>query len=336
MDFPQITSTDITALTNAQDLLTTLDMPRGGLGRLTTLSMRLVGMTGKIRWFPMKRATLLFAADHGVMTKQKPSVNTAQRVQLILDQKSVVNSMSRQMNSRLIVVDAGVDFKFKPRPQSLTPAMATETTIPTFVQRKIAMGSRDLSSETAMTADQAQKALLLGMTVAKAEQKRGLDLLFLGCVSSGNITSATAIVTAIVGKKINRSDEITTLIQQALDLHDPANEDTLMKLGGFEIGAMAGAILYAASQRIPIVLDGLASVAGALIANKIDSNTQNYLIAGHRSDEAGHQIALGYLGLDPLLDLGISMGEGTGALLAYPLIESAMRTLNEIGKRDVE
>lgn len=336
MNIPYIPSIDIQTMTEAQQLLTKLDIPPGGLGKLTPLSMRLSGMAGRTRWFPLKRAMLLFAADHGVIAGRETGATTAQRVQLALDEKSAVNSISRQMGARVIVVDAGIDYQFKPRPRSLMPPIGVEMQKPTFVQRKIAMGSNDFTQGTAMSPEQAERAIQLGMDVVKEELKRGLDLIFVGDMGIGNHLSAIAIVTAITGKKIHCDEQTSTIVQQGLTLHKPSNDDTLIKIGGFEMGAMAGAILYAASQRIPIMLDGLASTASALIADQINANVRHFLIAGHKSDEPGHHLALGYLGLDPLLDLSIRTGEGAGALLAFPLIESAMRTLNEVGQRDVE
>lgn len=336
MDIPYIPSIDVQAMTDAQRQLTGLDIPYGGMGKLTTLSIRLAGMTGKTRWFPLKRAMMLFAGDHGVMAERETPTTTAQRVQLALDQKSAVNSVSRQMGARVLVVDTGIDFQFKPRPRSLMPPIGAEMRTPTFIQRKIAMGTGDFTRGAAMTVEQAERAIQIGMDVVKEDLKRGLDLLFISDIAIGSDRSATTIIAAITGKKIHTNEETAAVVQQALTLHEPANDDTLIKLGGYEMGAMVGAILYAASQRIPILLDGLSSTAAALIAYQLNPHSRDFLIAGHKSDEAGHQLALGYLGLDPLLELNINMGEGVGALLAFPLIESAMRILNEVGQRDVE
>ncbi|MEL6271021.1 MAG: nicotinate-nucleotide--dimethylbenzimidazole phosphoribosyltransferase [Chloroflexota bacterium] len=125
------------------------------------------------------------------------------------------------------------------------------------------------------------------------------------------------------------------VIETALQRHVPAGDDTLMKLGGFEIGAMAGAMLHAASKRIPVVVDGLICTAAALIAHQMNPDVRHYLIAGHVGAEPGHRIVLDYMGLEPLLALDLRLGEGTGALLALPLIEAAMRTLNEMGTLDL-
>jgi len=334
----------------AREKQDTLVKPRGALGKLETLSIRLSAMTGKTDWFPARRATLVFAGDHGVMAhnvSSVPSSVTAYMVKQFLNGTAAVNSISRQMGARVIVVDAGVDHQFKPRPRSLVPPIGIEMQKPTFVQRKIAQGTNDFTQGVAMSEEQADRAIQLGMDTVHDEQKRGLDLVFLGEMGIGNTTSASAIISAITGESVESVtgrgsgiDDTTyarklELIQGALDLHQPASEDTLTKIGGYEIGAIAGAILYASSQRIPIVLDGLICTAGALIAHQMNPNVVNYLIAGHQSVEAGHKIALDYLGLDPLLNLDLRLGEGTGALLAFPLIESAMRTLNEMGTLDV-
>lgn len=334
----------------ARDKQATLVKPQGALGKLETLSIQLAGMVGRTNWFPGKRATLVFAGDHGVMAHQVssvPSSVTAYMVEQFLNGTAAVNSISRQMGSRVIVVDAGVDFKFKARPRSLVPSIGIEMTKPMFIQRKIAHGTQDFTQTTAMTPEQADKALQLGMDIVRSEQGRGLDLVFLGEMGIGNTTSASAIVAAITGADVEAvtgrgsgvDDETykrkVALIQQALTLHHPADDDTLVKIGGYEIGAIAGAILQAASQRIPVILDGLICTAGALLAHQLNPDVVNYLIAGHQSVERGHRVALDYLGLDPLLDLELRLGEGTGALLTCPLIESAMRTLNEMGTLDV-
>lgn len=350
IEIPSIPALDIQAMEQARQRQSTLVKPQGALGKLETLSIRLAGMTGRTNWFPGKRVMMLFAGDHGIMehgVSTVPASVTAYMVQQFLDGKGAVNSISRQVGARLIVVDAGVDFDFKPVPRTLMPPIGHEMQKPTFVQRKIAKGTADFTQAPAMTGEQANKALELGMNVVRDDQKRGIDILFLGEMGIGNTSSASAIISAITRAPVSDVtgrgsgiDDTTyqrkvALIEQALDSHAPADEDTLMKVGGFEIGAIAGAILYATSQRIPVVLDGLICTAGALIAYQFNPDVTQYLIAGHLSAEEGHKVALDYLHLDPLLNLDLRLGEGTGALLAYPLIESAMRTLNEMGVLDV-
>lgn len=335
-NIPQIPHLNNSAMEQARHKQATLIKPKGALGKLETLSIRLSGIAGRMDWFPSKRATFVFAGDHGIFINREPSsIITADRIRDVLDEKGAVNSLSRQMGARLIMVDAGVNHRFKPRPRTLIPPIGQEMRKPTFVQRKIALGTNDFTQATAMTSEQANKAIQLGMDVVKEEQKRGLNLVFLGDITVGYTLSARAIITALTGHALGTEDVTDDLIQQALTYHQPANETTLMKVGSYEIGAIAGAILYASSQRIPIVLDGLTCMAGALIAHQLNPDIKQYLIAGHKSIEQGHQVALDYLGLDPLLDLEMGLGDGSGALLAYPLIEAAMRILNEMGTSDV-
>ncbi|MEO1166816.1 MAG: nicotinate-nucleotide--dimethylbenzimidazole phosphoribosyltransferase, partial [Chloroflexota bacterium] len=251
--------------------------------------------------------------------------------------QAAINVLTRQANARLTVIDAGVNADLS----------LTDTESARFVSGKIAYGTNDFTVGQAMSAEQAQKALQLGADVVKAEIARGLNILVLGEMGIGNTTSASAIIAAITGNSVESVtghgtgvDDATyerkiSLITDALDKHTPTDIDTLAKIGGYEIGAMAGAMLYAASQRIPIVLDGLICTAAALIAYQINPSVSDYMLAGHCGAEPGHRIALDYLTLDPILELNLRLGEGTGAVLTLPIIEAAMRTLNEMGTLDV-
>ncbi|MAS33177.1 MAG: nicotinate-nucleotide--dimethylbenzimidazole phosphoribosyltransferase [Anaerolineaceae bacterium] len=350
MNIPTIPALDTTAMQHAQDWQNSRVKPQGALGELENLSIRLAGMTGHSTWFPGRRAVLVFAGDHGITAhpvSTVPQSITAYMVNQFLAGKAAVNVLARQMHTRVTVVDAGVNGDFKLRPTPLENNHEQRMRQPAFVPRKIARGTADFSQSTAMTAEQAQQALQIGMDVVTDEIRQGLDVLVVGEMGIGNTTSASAIIAAITG---HAPSEVTgrgtglddehlqqkvALIEQALKYHHPANRDTLMKVGGFEIGAMAGAMLYAASQHIPVILDGLICTAAASIAHQYNPDVQHFLIAGHRSAEPGHDAALDYLGLKPLLDLHMRLGEGTGALLALPIIEAAMRTLNEMGTLDV-
>jgi nicotinate-nucleotide--dimethylbenzimidazole phosphoribosyltransferase len=236
------------------------------------------------------------------------------------------------MNVRVTVIDAGVVSDLPPHPQ--------------LMSRKIARGTQDFSVGAAMSAEQADAALALGREAARLEIERGLDILALGEMGIGNTTSASAIIAAITGRPVERVTGHGTgigpeqfqakidLIKRALALHQPSGADTLAKVGGFEIGALAGLMLGAASGRIPVLIDGVITTAAALIAAQVDPAVKGYLIAGHYGVEPGLQIALDWLGLSPLLDLDLRLGEGTGAVLALPLVEAAMRTLQEMATFD--
>ena len=310
--------------------------PKGALGRLETLSIQLAGMTGRGDWLPTRRAILVFAADHGVMVHQVsavPQAITAFMVGQFRDGNAAINVLARQMGARLTIVDVGVNADFS---DGDSPAGR-------FVGRKIDYGTADFTETTAMTAAQADAALQVGRDAAADEIARGVDILIVGEMGIGNTTSASAVIAALTGAPVTRvtgrgtgiDDTVwarkISVIEAGLRRHSPVERDTLMKIGGFEIGAMAGAMLYAASQRVPVILDGLICTAAALIAQQIDPAVTDYLIAGHCGAEPGHALALAHLGLEPILMLELRLGEGTGAVLALPIIEAAMRTLHEMG-----
>jgi len=335
-----IPSPDTDAMQSARSWQDTLLKPRGALGQLEGLSIRLAGMTGRLDWLPQRHVVALFAADHGIMAhgvSTVPQGITAYMLHKFMAGEAAINVLARQMNARLTVVDAGVNADLD----------LSSTDAARFVAGKVAHGTADFSVGRAMTDGQAARALQLGADVVAEEIRQGMDVLIPGEMGIGNTTSASAVIAAITGADVEtvtgRGTGVddatfqrkTALIASALRLHAPAQVDTLAKVGGFEIGAMAGAMLYAASQRIPVVLDGLICTAAALIAQQIDPDVTHYLIAGHRGAEPGHALALAHLELAPLLALDLRLGEGTGAMLALPLLEAAMRTLNEMGKLDV-
>lgn len=318
----------------------TLLKPPGALGKLETLSVRLVGMTGRLDWFPARRAILVFAGDHGVMAHQVstvPQAITAYMIEQFLAGRAAINVLAQQMRARVTVVDTGVNADLR----------VCSTAAARFVDHKIAYGTVDFTQGAAMTAEQARRALQNGADVVAEEIAQGLHVLVLGEMGIGNTTSASAIIAALTGLPVAQVtgrgtgiDAATLarkcrLIEQALALHHPAAIQPLQKVGGFEIAALAGAMLYAASQRLPVVLDGLICTAAALLARQMAPAVVDYLIAGHCGAEPGHRIALRYLGLEPLLDLQMRLGEGSGAALALPLVEAAMRTLHDMGTLDV-
>lgn len=312
-----------------------LTKPAGSLGVLETLSARLVAMSGRLDWLPLRRSVVVCAADHGVVAQgvsAYPQAVTHQMVLNFLNAGAAVNVLAQQMNARVTVVDAGVCGEFDAHPN--------------LVQGKIAAGTSDFTQSAAMSFQQAEQAILLGLAVGRREVERGLALLAVGEMGIGNTTSASAIIAAVTGRP---AQEVTgrgtgvdeqqwrnkvAMVERALARHEPAAEDTLAKVGGFEIGAMAGLMIAAAANRKPVVIDGLISTAAALIAAQYAPTVIQYLIAGHCGAEPGHRIALDWLRLEPLLSLDLRLGEGTGALLAMPLIEAAMRTLQEMATFD--
>jgi nicotinate-nucleotide--dimethylbenzimidazole phosphoribosyltransferase len=312
-----------------------LTKPPGSLGRLEDLGIRLAGIAGRCPPpVPSRKSVILFAADHGVVAQGVsafPQEVTPQMVRNILAGGAAVSSLARQAGARLVVVDAGV-------------AADMEGT-PGLVAGKIARGTADMSLGPAMSREQAEAALDLGARLARAEIESGVDLVACGEMGIGNTTPATAIVAVLCGAEpaalagpgtglaaegVRRKAEV---IARAIAVNrpDPADGlDVLAKVGGFEIAAMTGAMLACAAARVPVVLDGLIATAAALAGCRIQPLLADYLVAGHRSAEPSHGRALAALGLEPLLDLGMRLGEGSGAVLAFPLVEAAARVMREM------
>jgi nicotinate-nucleotide--dimethylbenzimidazole phosphoribosyltransferase len=244
---------------------------------------------------------------------------------------AAINVLARQAGARVVVVDAGV----------AAPLAASDG----LILAKIAPGTDDMSVGPAMSRAQAEAAVSLGIRVAEGLIEAGLDILACGEMGIGNTTPATAItatftrrpVAAITGPGTGLSAASVahkvTVIERALAVNrpDPSDGwDVLAKVGGYEIGAIAGAMLAAAAYRIPVVVDGFIATAAALIACALAPQARDFMLAGHRSAEPGHDAALAHLGLKPLLDLNMRLGEGTGAVLSMNLIEAAARTLGEM------
>ncbi len=331
MNLPNIPPIDENAQREARARQAILTKPAGALGQLEALSIRLAGMTGRLDWLPRRRAVVVCAGDHGVVAQgvsAYPQIVTQQMVLNFLRGGAAINVLARQMGARVTIVDAGVAEDLDDHPD--------------LVRGKIARGTADFTAGPAMTPAQAEQSVRLGLEALERECARGLDLLAVGEMGIGNTTVASAIIAAITGRP---PAEVTgrgtgvddaqlrrkiAVVERALLVNAPADRDTLAKVGGFEIGAMAGLMLGAAARRVPVLIDGLISTAAALVAAQLQPAVSGYLIAGHRSVEPGHVVALEALGLSPLLDLDMRLGEGTGAALAMPLVEAAMRTLQEM------
>jgi nicotinate-nucleotide--dimethylbenzimidazole phosphoribosyltransferase len=326
---PSIPPLDANAMSSAQRRLDALTKPAGSLGRLEELAIQLAGITGRVPPVVSEKAIFLFAADHGVTAEgvsAYPASVTGQMVANFLRGGAAINVLARQVGAALTVVDVGVAAEIPAHKQ--------------LVARKIARGTRNFLHEPAMTCEEAWQAIEIGRAAFHPCHLAGM-----GEMGIGNSTSAAAIVAAATGRPaaevVGRGTGIddatlakkTAVVQKALALHRPDPGDGLSLLtsvGGFEIGALAGAMLAAAAARVSIVLDGFISTAAALIAVRLSPGIKNYLIAAHRSAERGHAIALADLGLRPLLDLEMRLGEGTGAALAFPVLESACRTMTEM------
>jgi nicotinate-nucleotide--dimethylbenzimidazole phosphoribosyltransferase len=334
MNLPAIPVPDAAAAAAARQRQNTLTKPPGSLGRLEDLAVQLAAATGQPRPSVTRKAVIIMAADHGVTAEgvsAYPSAVTPQMVLNFLHGGAAINALARQAGARVVVVDIGV--------ASELPAQAG------LLRRKIAPGTANMARGAAMSRAQAEAAIAEGLDVVHAEIGQGLDLLATGDMGIGNTTASAAITALLTGRPVvsvtGRGTGVDdaglarkiAVIEQALAVNqpDPADAlDVLAKVGGLEIAGLAGVMLGAASRRVPVVIDGFISGAAALVAAGLNPDVKPYLIAGHRSVEAGHRAVLEHLGLEPLLDLNLRLGEGTGAVLAFHLVEAAARVLNEM------
>lgn len=328
-----IESVDHEAREQARQHVDQLTKPLGSLGRLEELAIELAGMTGEAFPVVTPPGVLVFAADHGVAVEgvsAYPQEVTAQMVLNMAHGGAGINVFARQIGALQKIVDVGV----------LAPVEA-----PGVYSKRIRAASGNMLREPAMSTEEAERSLAVGIDMAEAIIGEGAKVLIVGEVGIGNTTASSAVLAAltgadpqeIVGRGTGLDDagwqRKKAVVREALALHKPDADrplDVLAKVGGLEIGAMAGAILSAASRRVPVLLDGFIATVAALLAVKIDAGVSDYLIAGHRSQEPGHVFVLEALGKEPLLDLHLRLGEGSGAAVAFPIVEAATRMLKEM------
>ena len=321
-------------LDKAQAHLDSLTKPPSSLGKLEELAKRYVAIQNNESPTLKKISTVVFAADHGVTTEgisAYPPEVTAQMVINFLNKGAAVNVLANHINAEVTIVDIGVNFQFESHPNLL--------------DRKIALGTKNFSKEPSMTRSQAETSIVTGIEIATESAKKGIDILTTGEMGIGNTTPSSAIfsilgntpVEYVTGRGTGIDDSTLTkkisIIIKGIDLHKPDPDDPidiLAKVGGFEIGGIAGLILGAAAQKIPVVVDGFISGAGAALALKMSPSAGDYIFPSHRSTEPGHKIFFELLGYPPLFDLNMRLGEGTGALLAVNLIQSAIKIYKEM------
>jgi nicotinate-nucleotide--dimethylbenzimidazole phosphoribosyltransferase len=325
---------DKRAMAEAQTRQDQLTKPQGSLGRLEEFSIQLAGIQGKPIPQIRHKAIITMAGDHGVVAEgvsAYPQEVTTQMVYNFLSGGAGINVIARQVGARIIVVDMGVASELTANPQLLP--------------RKVAPGTQNMSLGPAMTNEQAIKAIETGIEIVATEAAKGLDIVGSGDMGIGNTTPSSAICTVMTGRPLvevtGRGTGINDeqwlhkveVIERALAANHPDSEQplgVLAKVGGFEIGGLVGVMLAAAAHRIPVVIDGFISGAAALLAVALSPGLKDFLIAAHVSVEPGHRLLLKYLGLKPLLDLGMRLGEGTGAALGISLSETAARILAEM------
>jgi nicotinate-nucleotide--dimethylbenzimidazole phosphoribosyltransferase len=330
----QIAPLDSRVMAITQERLDQLTKPQGALGRLEALAVQLAGVT---TW-PLPRlnhkVVVVMAADHGVVAEgvsAYPQAVTGQMVLNFVAGGAAINVLARQVGARVVVVDMGVAAEL-PEWLPVVPA-------------QVARGTANLAQGPAMSRVQALRALRYGAEVVEQELLNGLDILALGEMGIGNSTAAAAIAAVLTGRSpeqvVGRGTGLddrglahkVEVVRRALAVNrpDPSDAlDVLGKVGGFEIGGLAGAMLAAAANRRPVMIDGYIATAAAMVAVTLAPAVRPYLIAAHRSAEPGHEAMLAWLGLEPILALEMRLGEGSGAALGLMMAEAACRLLTEM------
>ncbi len=330
----KIIKIDQELIKKTQDRLDNLTKPQGSLGRLEELAKLIVGITGKESPEFSNKVIFTLVSDHGVCEERVsafPQEVTAQMVYNFLSGGAGINVLAKHIGARVVVADVGVAADLKAHPN--------------LIIRKINYGTKNMARESAMTRAEAIKSIETGIEIFEAEFKNGIDIIGTGEMGIANTTASSAItalftkrsVEDVVGRGTGIDDSALEnkirVINTALKINDPDSSDAidvLGKVGGFEIGGLAGIILAASSRRIPVVIDGFISAASALIAYGIEPKVKEYMIAAHNSVEKGHKAILDYLGLEALLDLKMRLGEGTGACLGIGLAEAAIKILTQM------
>ncbi len=330
-----IKSPDMEMHARALERLANQARPAGSLGVLEPLSARLAAIKGCMDVRLDRKVIVTCAGDHGVVAEGVslfPQEVTAQMVYNFVNGGASISVLARHAGAEVRVADLGVNADF-------------DADLPIF-HKKVAKGTRNFAKEPAMTRDQAVASIEAGIDIVDALVKdKGLDMLGTGDMGIGNTTPSSAIIAAFSGIPVENltgrgtgigDDALRNkirVIEEALALHqpDPADAlDVLSKVGGFEIGGLAGLVIGAAKHGIPVVCDGLISTAGALVACELVPSAKQYLFVSHKSVEAGHAYMHDRLKLSPILDLGLRLGEGTGAALAMEILDASTRVLSEI------
>ncbi|MDY7232871.1 nicotinate-nucleotide--dimethylbenzimidazole phosphoribosyltransferase [Hyalangium rubrum] len=329
-----IPAPDSRAASQCQALLDAKTKPRGSLGRLEELACRMAALRGEARPAMPSKAVLVMAADHGVVQEgvsAYPPEVTGQMVANFARGGAAINVLARQVGAWVTVVDMGVRFPVK----SLTGVKV----------HRMGPGTDNFTKGPAMSRETAEEALDVGTRLAVDMAMTGVTLLGLGEMGIGNTTASSALTCALTGLSPEEATGRGTgvdeegwrrkvqAVKRALEVNRPNPEDplgVLAQLGGFEIAGLAGAALGAASRRVPVVLDGFISSVAGMVAARLCPQVKPYLLASHLSVEAGHTRVLQELEQRPLLDLGLRLGEGSGAAVAFGLVDTALCILHEM------
>lgn len=341
----EIPAADEPAMAAASAHLDRLTKPPGSLGRLETIAVRLAGIRGRLVTDIERPAVIVFAADHGVAVRgvsAYPPEVTAQMVANFAAGGAAINVLARAAGADLVVVDIGVAGADSGAVGTEPPRSSSAARL---IRSRVAPGTQDFTSGPAMMRDEALAAIETGRLTVAGLIDDGADLIAIGEMGIGNTTAASVLVAALTGAPVRAVtgrgtgvddpglERKVAAIEAALALHRPDPVDpigVLAAVGGLEIAGLVGAMLAAAAERVPIVLDGFITAAAALVAAALAPNLPDRMLAAHRSVEPGHAIVLDRLGLRPILELDLRLGEGSGAALAIPIIRAAARICGEM------
>lgn len=331
---------DQAAMASATEHQDRLTKPRGALGELERIGIRLAGVAGSDPPpVPDPAAVAVFAGDHGVAAAGVtpwPSEVTAQMVGNFMAGGAAINVVARQTGARVVVVDVGVAADLEAGPG--------------LVVRKVRKGTDDLSVGPAMTREEASAAVEVGLDVARQLVSEGSRCLITGDMGIGNTTPSAALIAHFTGRSApevtgrgtgvddsmlaRKVAAVSDALERSSSIADDDHLGWLASVGGLEIAAIAGYAIGAAEAGVPLLVDGVIALAGLLVAACLAPPVVDYCFAGHRSTEPGADIALAHLGLSPILDLGMRLGEGSGACLALPVLQAAARILGEMATFD--
>ncbi|MDI6890050.1 MAG: nicotinate-nucleotide--dimethylbenzimidazole phosphoribosyltransferase [Thermodesulfovibrionales bacterium] len=339
----------------AQRRLDNLTKPPGSLGRLEEFAKRLVAITENVMPVLDKKVIFTFAGDHGVADEGVsafPKEVTRQMVFNFLQGGAGINVLARHAGAEVVVVDIGVDFDFTKAGDSPDSTASLrfarkswDSPLTAFISKKVVMGTKNMRQGPAMARDEAIRCIEVGIELANEYTKKGYKIFATGDMGIANTTPSSAIAAVLTGKPVsevtgkgtgideNSFKNKIKVIEDSIAINRPDSKDpidVLSKIGGAEIGGIAGLIIGAASNRIPVIADGFISTAGALIAYCIEPKTKDYMFAAHNSAEIGHKAMLEKIGLRPILDLDLRLGEGTGAALAILMIEAGLKIYKEM------
>lgn len=324
---------DLVAVEAAKRRVDSLAKPLGSLGTLEEIAIKLAGITGELYNKVDKKCVIIMSSDNGVVEEgvaSAPQYVTLEQTKNFIKGKTGVAAISKANNTELMVIDVGINSNEK---------------IDGVLDRKINKGTKNIFKESAMTYDEAKKAINIGIEAVAKAKNDNYDIIGVGEMGIGNTTTSAAVLRALIGcdleKVVGKGAGITNeafekkklvvkiaVDDKNIDKNDPV--DVVSKVGGYDIAAMAGVFLGAAFYRIPVVIDGFISAVAALVATKINPLVKDFCISSHKSEEIGYNIAIKELNLNPMLNLGMRLGEGSGCPIAFSIVEFAISMMNNM------